>query len=76
MTPRYCIGCVKLVFIDKCRGYGTPQTGSWTIDEAGVICKAGHWQVELLNDKPLDLSQAMEKAQDCLDFEERKLEEE
>lgn len=68
----YCIGCVHLKYADKLKPGGDSQTGSWTVEEAAMLCSLGRWKTHLRADVQLfDFAKAMESAETCPQYEER-----
>lgn len=71
---KYCIGCVHLVYQPKETAGGSEETGSWTVEPAGMFCQQGHWKEAFpRSEGPLqsEFAAAMEKAETCPDFCER-----
>lgn len=70
---RYCIGCVHLDLTPREPGVmGSSWTGQYGQEEAATFCKRNHWRAEMGPEATLETFRAcMEKATDCLDYEER-----
>jgi hypothetical protein len=71
---RYCIGCRHLAYSDKQMGQGSTMTGSWTYEQASMFCSKGHWKhyFDGYSEPGEAFERAMEHAETCKDFEERK----
>jgi hypothetical protein len=72
METKYCIGCKHLHFEGKSTRMGSSWTGAYTIDDARMFCKKGHWENRLPEGAmESDFERAMETALNCPDYQER-----
>lgn len=68
---KYCIGCEHLCFDAGDRGYDTECTAGIGAEAASLACAKGYWH-EYLYDDLFDVERAMQRAETCKDYKERK----
>jgi len=75
---KYCIGCKYLHYDEPGPGcQGSTLTGTYGDEEAALACKKGYWREEFGRWATVDtFATAMMKAETCVDYEERKIDEE
>lgn len=69
---RYCIGCIHLYLKPAFGGYmGSEWTGRYGAEDAALLCRQGHWRVNIEGKDPVPFGENMTRAKNCPDYQER-----